>query len=176
MATKPANSKLRAAKVGVLAAVAGGSVALLSYKVLQARKNTHANLLGSQAKWHESLLELNYVPEHFSQDEALFDMFGLVWMLSERKPESFHAIKQALLGLDSLMRVEYVLENKDAEPTWADLDRATALTTYIVHNLSTVKNLKTLKAYNALEATKTRIERNIINHTLRINSLVYDCD
>jgi len=171
-----ANKKVDAAKAGILAAAASGGFALMCYKILQSRKEKHNKVLGSRENWHKHFTELKYEPEHFTQDEVLFDMFGLVWMLSERDAASFHAVKQAVLGLDSLMRIEFVLENKDAEPTLIDLERATSLATFIVHALGTVKNLRSSRAYNALEAAKSRIERTVLDHTLLISSLVYDCD
>jgi hypothetical protein len=163
-------------QVGTLAAAAGGGVAFVCYKALRSRKQKHLEVLGSTDEWAAHFEKLEYTPEHLTQDEALFKLFGLALMLSDGTRGAFHAIKQAVLAADSLLRIECVLEAKDVEPSLLDLDRATALATFIVHSISHVKNLKSSKTYNALETAKARIERAVVHHSIVVQSLVFNCD
>jgi hypothetical protein len=163
-------------QVGTLAAAAGGGVAFVCYKALRSRKQKHLEVLGSTDEWTAHFEKLGYQPEHFTQDEGLFKLFGLALMLSDGTTGAFHAIKQAVLATDSLLRIECVLEAKDVEPSFLDLDRATALATFIVHSISHVKNLKSSKTYNALETAKARIERAVVHHSIVVQSLVFNCD
>lgn len=165
-----------ASKIGVIAAAASGGIAMATYCLINSRKKKNMAAFGTQADWHAHFTKLMYEPEHFAQDADLFDLFGMILSLSDGTVTAFHVIKQCVLALDSLLRIEYVLRLKDEEPNFVDLDRAMAIRIFIANKLEGVKNLASVRTYNALETAKGRVERGVLQHVMVINSLVYDCD
>lgn len=174
--TKKPSKAWNASKVGVVAAAASGGIAMATYCFLNARKKKNMAAFGTQADWHVHFLKLKYEPEHFAQDADLFDLFGMILSLSDGTKESFEKIRECVLAIDSLLRIEYVLRLKDEEPTFLDLDRAMLIRVFIARMLEDVKNLTSVRTYNAIETAKTRVERGVLQHVMVINSLVYDCD